>query len=93
MEKDYVKITLRSGKDVKLPRYYKAKVGERGCLQYVRIKGALACYLLPITAMLGTIPANSLTPYDAEHAEAITREEWEAQVEAALKRQHDLYVL
>ena len=93
MKKDYVKVTLRSGKEVKLPRYYKAKMGEGECLQYVRIKGALACYLLPTTAMLGTIPASSLTPYEAEHAEAVPREEWEAQVDAALKKQHDLYVL
>ena len=95
MEKDYVKVILRNDikgdKEVTLPRYFKVKKG--GALEYVRIKGALACYLLPITAMLGTIPANSLTPYEAEHAEAITREEWEAQVDAALKKQHDLYVL
>ena len=95
MEKDYVKVILRNDikgdKEVTLPRYFKVKKG--GALEYVRIKGALACYLFPTTAFLGTIIASSLTPYEAEHAVPVPREEWEAQVNAALKKQHDLYVL
>lgn len=88
---DKCTVRIKGDKEVTLPRYCKVERG--GVLEYLRIKGRISCWLIPGTAAFGTATLRTLTAYEAEHAIPVSKEEWEAQVGAALRKQYDLLIL